>query len=97
MTATQKMDCHRILEHYGIESQRRILVEECAELIQAISKVERNGSTTEMIRNLFAEIADVEIMLEQVKHYYSEYGTERLIDYKLNRQLERIKKESESK
>lgn len=96
MNAAQKMDCHRILEHYGIESQRRILVEECAELIQAISKVKRNGSTTEMIRNLFAEIADVEIMLEQVKHHYSEWGTERLIDYKLNRQLERIKKEGES-
>lgn len=97
MNAIQKMDCHRILEHYGIESQRRMLVEECAELIQAISKVERNGSTTKTIENLFAEIADVEIMLEQVKHHYSKWGTERLIDYKLNRQLERIKKESESK
>lgn len=97
MTNEQKRICHEILEHYGIESQRRILVEECAELKQAVSKVERNGSTTETIRNLFAEIADVEIMLEQVKHYYSEYGTERLIDYKLNRQLERIKKDGKSK
>lgn len=93
MTEQQKAMCRQILEHYGIESQRRILVEECAELIQAISKVERNGSTTEMIRNLFAEIANVEIMLEQVKHYYSEYGTDRLIDYKLNRQLKRMESE----
>lgn len=96
MTETQKRTCHTILEHYGIESQMRILVEECAELIQAVSKVERNGSTTETIRNLFAEIADVEIMLEQVKHHYSEWGTEKLIDYKLIRQLERIKKDGES-
>ncbi len=96
MTETQKLTCHKILEHYGIESQRRILVEECAELIQAVSKIERNGSTTETISNLFAEIADMEIMLEQVKHYYSQYGTERMIDYKLNRQLERIKREGES-
>lgn len=93
MTEQQKAKCKLILEHYGIESQRRILVEECAELIQAISKVERNGSTTETIRNLFAEIADVEIMLEQVKHFYSEYGTERLIDYKLDRQLKRMESE----
>lgn len=97
MTETQKLTCHRILEHYGIESQRRILVEECAELIQAVSKVERSGSSSETIKNLFAEIADVEIMLEQVKHYYSEYGTKRLIDYKLIRQLERIKKDGETK
>ena len=93
MTEQQKAMCRQILEHYGIESQRRILVEECAELIQAVSKVERNGSTTETIRNLFAEIADVEIMLEQVKHHYSEWGTERLIDYKLNRQLKRMESE----
>lgn len=93
MNAIQMLTCHEILEHYGIENQRRILVEECAELIQAISKVERNGSTTKTIENLFAEIADVEIMLEQVKHHYSKWGTERLIDYKLNRQLERIAKE----
>ena len=97
MTETQKLTCHRILEHYGIESQRRILVEECAELIQAVSKVERSGSSSETIKNLFAEIADVEIMLEQVKYYYSEYGTKRLIDYKLIRQLERIKKDGETK
>jgi NTP pyrophosphatase (non-canonical NTP hydrolase) len=93
MNAIQMLNCHEILEHYGIESQRRMLVEECAELIQAVSKVERNGSTTETIRNLFAEIADVEIMLEQVKHHYSEWGTERLIDYKINRQLKRMESE----
>lgn len=32
MTEQQKAMCKQILEHYGIESQRRILVEECAEL-----------------------------------------------------------------
>lgn len=85
MTEQQKAMCRQILEHYGIESQRRILVEACAELIQAISKVERNGATTKMIGDLLGEIAYVEIMLEQVKQFYSESGTEWLIDYELNR------------
>lgn len=93
MTDTQKQICHSICKHYGIESQRRQLVEECAELIQAITKLERYNEDIKELNNLFSEIADVEIMLEQIKDYYSNWSTERLIDYKLNRQLDRITKE----
>lgn len=94
MTDRQKNTCWLLLDHYGIESQRRQLIEECAELIQALAKVERYNGDIKELNNLFSEIADVEIMLEQIKHHYSNWGIERLIDYKLNRQLERIKQEA---
>lgn len=50
------------IERYGAESQEGIAQEECAELIQAISKKHRGKP-----HNIAEEIADVEIMLEQLK------------------------------
>lgn len=38
MTDFQREKCREIFEHYGFINQRDILIEECAELIQAISK-----------------------------------------------------------
>lgn len=50
------------IERYGAEAQEGIAQEECAELIQAISKKHRGKPN-----NIAEEIADVEIMLEQLK------------------------------
>ena len=50
------------IERYGAEAQEGIAQEECAELIQAISKKHRGKP-----HNISEEIADVEIMLEQLK------------------------------
>jgi len=54
-----------IAEMYGLKSQMGVCQEECAELIQAISKWYRDKADMD---NLYEEIADVEIMLEQLKH-----------------------------
>lgn len=50
----------------GKESQCRMAMEECAELIQAVNKCLRYP-TGASIANLTEEIADVEIMIEQLK------------------------------
>ena len=50
------------IDKYGATEQEGIAIEECAELIQAITHKHR-GRT----HNLSEEIADVEIMLEQLK------------------------------
>lgn len=55
-----------IARHYG-KQQVLKLVEEMAELIQAIAKYEFNDSAKNL-DNLIEEIADVEIVLEQVKY-----------------------------
>ncbi len=53
---------NRAIEHYGAEHQENMCIEECAELIQAINKKHRGEA-----HNIPEEIADVEIMLEQLK------------------------------
>ena len=81
-----------IADHYGIENQMRQLAEECSELAVEASHSARIGTTVKIIE----EIADVEIMIEQVV-YLS--GIERkdideCIQYKLDRQMKRIKEEN---
>lgn len=50
--------------------QLTVAAEECAELIQAIAKVKRYGENDETLYHLSEEMADVEIMLEQLKIIY---------------------------
>ena len=94
MIDTQQERCNKILNHYGFEAQREILVEECAELIQAISKLKRKGERTS--ENFLEELADVSIMIEQMKLALSQ---DELIKFlaiqnrKIDRQILRIRQE----
>lgn len=47
---------------FGADHQEKLAIEECAELIQAINHKHRGRQ-----HNIVEEIADVEIMLEQLK------------------------------
>ena len=51
-----------VIDFFGAEAQENLCIEECAELIQAINKKHRG-----ILHNIPEEIADVEIMLEQLK------------------------------
>lgn len=66
-----------IADFYGYENQSNQLIEECAELIQALSKYRRAGGKgqpiadyqkTDVLENIIEEIADVEVMLDQLKY-----------------------------
>lgn len=59
-----------VIQHYGLENQTDMLMEECAELIQAANKMKRYPGDHEARRNLIEEIVDVEIMIEQMKIGY---------------------------
>ena len=90
---------HTIMQHYGAEHQKDILIEECAELIQAVEK-SRRGILTEdkpaYTYDMISEMADVQIMLwqfESVMTAYSRQCFEDEIQRKLRRQLERIESE----
>lgn len=89
----------KIANHYGMESQIDIMQEECAELVQAVSKYKRkNGDNT--ISHLLEEMADVSIMIEQVLYLLDiklkDYGLSaydgyfEFFDKKLDRQIQRI-------
>ena len=95
---------HKITNHYSFKTQREILVEECAELIQAVQKLKRREkqvldiANTTAMQNYIEELADVSIMIEQMIQYMSP----RLLgDYlvaitnKLDRQLQRIREETQ--
>lgn len=98
-------------KYYGYEAQSNQLIEECAELIQAINKYRRAVSgrgwvLSSMLEpsqedkdreqvaldNLVEEIADVEIMLEQVKDLLQipEEDIQAIKLYKINRTKEQI-------
>lgn len=80
-----------IAEHYGKEPQMGVAQEECAELIQAISKIRRKGESGETLGHLAEEIADVNIMCKQLTLLFGlSLAVSRNIDLKLKRQLERI-------
>lgn len=50
------------IKHFGAKAQEEVAMEECAELIAAISRKHRGRD-----HNIPEEIADVEICLEQLK------------------------------
>ena len=82
-----------IADHYPRSSQMGVAQEECAELIQAISKVRRLGINGETLDHLAEEIADVRIMCAQLVAILGlNEAVSRNIDQKLDRQLERIRK-----
>ena len=85
----------RVADYYGYEEQSNQLIEECAELIQAINKYRRASGKgqpiadfqkTLVLDNLIEEIADVEVMLEQIK-YLLNISEDDIADVKLNKSV----------
>lgn len=81
-----------IADHYGLNNQMMQAIEEMGELTQAIVKVFRNGLDNER-DNLIEELADVEIMIEQLDYLLGDNQIEKIKEYKVNRQLNRIAQE----
>lgn len=84
------------IEIYGKEAQSRQAMEECAELIQAVNKMlryEDRPAEPEYYANLIEEIADVEIMLFQLKEmfYINETEVYEWKEKKAKREKERFK------
>ena len=78
------------IQHYGADNQSTVCMEECAELIQAISKMKRGNTNT---FNLQEEIADVLICIEMLKQMYhiSDKNIDMWIRKKQAREVERRK------
>ena len=79
-----------IANHYGFKHQCIKAVEELNELAIALAKSSTKGS---LRRDAIEKIADVEIMLAQIK-YLAGISQEEIEDckhYKLDRQMNRIK------
>lgn len=97
----------KIAENNGFDEASRQLFEEVGELIVAVNKAYRLKKSNvcpffddvamerkNAFNNVIKEIADVTIMLEQIKYLLqiSDSDINEIIEQKLNRQLERIEK-----
>jgi NTP pyrophosphatase (non-canonical NTP hydrolase) len=56
------------VDHFGVENQLLKLVEEMAELTQAIIKRKLNPDEPKYLNNMLEEFADVNIVMNQVAH-----------------------------
>lgn len=87
---------HKIADYYGKDAQAVQCVEELNELAAAILKYQKNRFSAEF-DNVIEEMADAEIMLEQMKYLYG-IGNEILDEVKrqkIDRQLLRIQRKKE--
>lgn len=87
------------IDKYGENYCTRIAMEECAELIQTVNKMNRLNRGYEDYNsaknNLIEEIADVLICIEQLKLIYNiaDDDIQSVLNKKYQRNLERLKEE----
>lgn len=88
----------RIADRYGYKHQRKKLIEEMAELTVEICHLDERGNYNDYKhrQGIYEEIADVEVVLEQIKYLLNcEDEVEAMKTYKVRRQLERIEGEKD--
>lgn len=90
----------KIADHYGLQHQLYKSVEELIELVQAIQDYSfKLGMRDDEIstEHVVDEIADVKIMIAQLEYLLElEEEVNDRVEFKLNRQMDRIKLEKES-
>lgn len=81
----------QIVSHYGVEEQAEQCREELLELGLALRKLQREGDREKWLPHIIDEIADVQIMIDQLR---IGYGIGDMVDerirYKIERQKRRI-------
>lgn len=82
-----------LIEFYGKEAQARQAMEECAELIQAINKRLRYPDNDKALDGLYEEMADVEIMMDQLRIMFDldEKKLDEWVKKKTKRVFDRLK------
>ena len=73
----------RVMDKYGLDAQLTVVLEELSELMKEVCKVKRNIGH---IDHLAEEVADVEIMCEQLRYLFSiDADVDDWKEYKLRR------------
>lgn len=91
---SKKEKLKKIADYYGLQAQKGMLIEEMAEMMQAVNKFDRNP-TEKNLDAIAEEIADVEIMIAQAKYLYAipQQKIDEITDCKIQRTLERMEVE----
>lgn len=102
MNEAMEKKCLEIASFYGFDAQTNQLIEECAELIQAINKYKRRFLRGQPVREssdgktprdmIVEEIADVEVMLCQTKFllHITDLEVEDIAENKIERTMLRM-------
>lgn len=94
---SSELAIRKIVNYYDFKMQRNQFSEEMAEAILAITKMIRHARDIPKYKECFAnfaeEVADVLVMVQQMRLYLGENLIDGIIDEKLKRQLRRIKEE----
>ena len=89
-TSCDERIMRQAIETYGVQAQCDVAIEEMAELTKAIVKIRRvaddYGKTQAALDNLMEEIADVDIMIDQLKIMW---GPKQVEEYR-RKKLERL-------
>lgn len=83
----------KIADHYGFTSQANMLCEESAEYMVALNKLRRGKA--EAYENIKEEVADIIVVAKQLRYLLGAAEIDRIISEKLDRQIQRLKDESE--
>ena len=89
-------DQSKVISRYGADAQAMVHMEECAELIQAASKMRRvtnaGKEDTAARYNLVEEMADVLICMKQMQEIYgiTDHDIQLMADKKCRRQEARL-------
>lgn len=96
----------KIINHYGLMKQLKYIHSEYFELDEAILNYQSSGFDfnydeeakdieKEYKNHIVGEIADIMVMLRQIQYYYGipDEDVEAVMNYKIGRQLDRIKGE----
>lgn len=84
---TQEEIYKKAISTYGVESQRRMAIEEMSELTNALMKFDRGRCT---IEDIIDEIADVVVMMKQLSIIYGESLVNHRIEFKTQRLKRRL-------
>ena len=89
---TEKLICKKAVDTYGEHSQMIKCVEECSELQRAIARtiLDQPIGTVQPKNNFVEELADVEIMLQQMKQ--TTYLDKKLFDFWKEEKLKRLER-----
>lgn len=81
----------RAIGTYGYHAQVNMCLEEMAELAKALLKMQRSdGDVMEKMDNIREEIADVQIMIDQMRMIYGPEAIDRVERVKLTRLEKRL-------
>lgn len=83
-----------VADHYGFTSQANMLTEEAAEFTVAVNKLRRGYANA--YKHIKEEVADVLVVANQLRYLLGADEIDRIIDGKLERQIERIKGEDDN-